>query len=1005
MSISVVNWYALLIIFERYRQHMRLLIKTVMRRRLMSNFKLIEERFINEIEAKGRLYLHEKSGAKLFAIENNDDNRVFSISFKTPPTDNTGLTHILEHSVLSGSKNFPTKEPFVDLAKGSLNTFLNALTFSDKTMYPIASKNEKDFYNLMEVYLDAVFYPNIYRYKEIFEQEGWHYDLNSMEEDITYKGVVYNEMLGAFSSPEEILFSRIMEVLYPNNCYGYEAGGDPEHIPELDYEAFLNYHKKYYHPSNCYIYLYGNGKIDEMLEVIDKKYLCKFDRGYEATIDLQEHFEAKISKTMYYPVSSEEEEEDGTYLSLNYVTGKATDSELSIALDILEYILLETPASPLKKTLIESDIGRDVIGNFDQGILQPMFNIVVKDSNLSEKDKFIRLTQNTLKKLVNNGIDRKLIEASINSLEFKLREANGDDTPKGLLYGIRCMDSWLYNNDPFIHLQYEKTLSSIKEKANNGYFEQLIQKYFIENTHSAFVALVPQKKLSDERANREAQRLEKYKDSLTKDALAKLLENNKKLRERQITPDSEEELSKIPLLSLSDISEAVKTTPMEEKRINGTKILHHISSTNGIVYLDLFFDTSAIEENELYYMALLSDVLSMLPTKKYSYGDLSNEIDIHTGGIGFDVDAYEEIDSGNIKPMFIVQAKALDTKLEELFSLLEEILNFTRFRNKKRILEIIREIKSDIEMDFIDEGHGLAVKKLCSYFSGYANYMEKLSGITYYNFVVELEENYDTLYRRTVDKLEKICRKIFTKENLTSSIVCNNKNYEQFSEVYPQFVDKLLNKVWKKAKYNLEPVNKNEGIINTGNIQHVAAGYNFKALGYNYNGHMQVLKNILSLDYLWKRIRLQEGAYGVFARFEMSGNAYFVSYRDPGLKNTLQVFNGISEFVKNFDISDREMRKYIIGTISGLDQPLSPEQAGQRNAELYFRNIKPEIMQREREEILTTDPDKIRELAPLIQALMEQKLFCVVGSESAINNNRDLFDKIYNVFDNNPTND
>lgn len=965
----------------------------------MSAYKLLEERYINEIEAVGRLYIHEKSGAKIFNIENTDDNRVFSISFKTPPIDNTGLTHILEHSVLSGSKNFPTKEPFVDLAKGSLNTFLNALTFSDKTMYPVASRNEKDFYNLMEVYLDAVFYPNIYTYKEIFEQEGWHYDINSKDEEITYKGVVYNEMLGAFSSPEEILFSRIMEVLYRDNCYGFEAGGDPDHIPELSYETFLNYHKKYYQPSNCYIYLYGNGNIDEMMKFIDEKYLKFFDRGNEFEISLQKAFETKENKILYYPVSSIEEEDDGTYLSLSYVTGMATDSELSIGLDILEYILLETPASPLRKALIEADIGRDVLGNFDQGILQPMFNIVVKDSNLTEKDKFIKIVNNTLKKLVRDGIEDKLIEASINSLEFKLREANGDDTPKGLLYGIRCMDSWIYNGDPFLHIQYEKALSSIKERSQRGYFEELIQKYLIDNVHSAFVALVPNKALSEARAASEAQKLQQYKKSLNEEELGRLLSSNLKLRERQIIPDSEEALLKIPLLSLSDISHSVDLIPILEKDINSTKVLHHSINTNKIVYLELFFDSSSIKYEELHYMTLLSDVLGMLGTKTYSYGELSNEIDIHTGEISFDVDAYEEIDTNRINPKFIVQAKSLDNKIEELLSIVENIINHTKFHNKKRIFEILREIKSDMEMDFIDEGHGLAVKRLSAYFSQYANYMEHLSGISYYNFINKLEENYDNSYPKIASILEKLCRKIFVKANLTSSIVCNAGVYEQFQGVYPQFVDKLLERMWKTENYVLEPVNKNEGIINTGNIQHVAKGYNFRALGYTYNGHMQVLKNILSLDYLWKRIRLQGGAYGVFARFEMSGNSYFVSYRDPELQTTLEVFDGASEYVKNFNISDREMRKYIIGTISGLDQPLSPEQVGQRNTEMYFRHIKPEIIKREREEVLCTDIAKIREFAPFIDKLMKHDIICVVGSEDVINNNKQLFNSVYNIFD------
>lgn len=965
----------------------------------MHAYKKLEERFIKEIGGTGCLYEHIRSGAKIFNITNEDDNKVFSISFKTPPMDNTGLTHILEHSVLSGSKNFPTKEPFVDLAKGSLNTFLNALTFSDKTMYPVASRNRKDFYNLMEVYLDAVFYPKIYEHKEIFEQEGWHYEINSAEEELRFQGVVYNEMLGAFSSAEEILFSRIMEVLYKDTCYGFEAGGEPDCIPELTYENFLNYHKNFYQPSNAYIYIYGDERIDDLLEFMDKKYLSHFERGAVAKIELQRAFEEPQSKLWEYPVSSVEEEDGNAYLSINYVTGLATDPELTIAMDILEYILLETPASPMKQALIDSELGTDVIGNFDQGILQPMFNIVLKYSDLKHKNDFMKIVQKTLKSVVQNGIEPKLIDAAINSLEFKLREANGEDTPRGLLYGVRCMDSFIYNENPYVHLEYEYSMTKIREKAHSGYFESLIQKYLLDNPHSAFIALVPSHKLYHSRIQMQQEKMKQIKFELCEDEIDLLIEKNKRLKERQITPDLEEDLLKIPLLSLEDIRNVTERPQVNEKQIEDCGILYTVMNTNDIIYMELFFDTAAVKKEDLLHMVLLSDLLGLISTKEYSYGELSNEVDIHTGGISFDVDAYEDIIDGTLYHKFIVQAKTLSSNLEKLFSLIVEILNHSKYRSKRRILELLREIRSDMEIGFIDEGHEIAVKRLCAYFSEYACHMENITGLSYYDFIVKMEEDYDKAYPSLVRMLERNAKKIFTRKHLTVSIVCDEQNYKQFERYYPQFVDNIVQKVWKTEKYDSDPVDKNEGVINTGSLQHIAKGYNFKTLGYSYSGEMQVLKNILSLDYLWKRIRLQQGAYGVFARFEMGGNAYFVSYRDPMLRSTLECFDQAADYVKIFEVSDREMTKYIIGTISALDQPLSPEQTGQRNSEMYFRRIKSEDLAREREEILGTTVEKIRTFAPMIEKLMKQNYYCAVGNEVSLRNEETLFDRIFNVFD------
>lgn len=963
-------------------------------------FRLIEERFIKEINSMARLYIHEKSGARLFHIENEDDNKVFSISFKTPPEDNTGLTHILEHSVLCGSRKFPTKEPFLDLAKGSLNTFLNALTFADKTMYPVASKNNKDFMNLIDVYLDAVFYPKIYECPEIFMQEGWHYDISKADEDITYKGVVYNEMLGAFSSPEEILMSKAMESLYPDTSYGFESGGDPKHIPRLKHNQFLEYHKKYYHPSNSYIYLYGNGDIAEQLRFLDMEYLNAFDKkDAECNLIIQKPFLKPTEDIIYYPVSSKDEEMDGTYFCRSYVTGNACDAELSIAFDILEYILLETPASPLKKALIDAEIGKDVIGNFNEGLLQPMFSIVLKDSNENEKNKFIDIIDKSLRDLVKNKVDKKIIEASINSMEFKFREAEGDDTPRGILFGVRCMDSWLYSEDPFLHLEYEATLNVIKDKAYDNYFEDLIEKYLINNPHSSHLTLVPRFGLAEERADVMRSELQEYKRSLTENELSKLIDDNRKLSERQLKPDSDENLEKIPLISLKDISPLVTMPPLEIREECGVDILYHNVFTNQIVYFDLLFDTSAVDREILPYMSLLSDVMGMVKTTKLSYGEISNEIDIHTGGIDFNVEVYEEVSSKKFHPKFIVESKALAHKLPHLIELLNDIINDSIFNDKKRLKEIIQETKSDLEMELMDDGHAVAAKRLCSYFSTHAYYIEILTGISYYNFICELEDNFNKKFNEIVKNLERVRQIIFNKSNLIVSLTCQEEEYKQFKEVFPQFVDKLHDEKSESVDYETPYFSKNEGFYTSGNVQYVAKGYNYRDLGYSYSGHMQVLKNILSLDYLWNRVRVQGGAYGTFARFEMSGNMYFVSYRDPNLMETITIYDEIESYINEFDVNEREMQKYIIGTINDFDQPLTPSQVSQRADEFYFRKITEEDMQRERDEVLKTKPGDIRKFTKMILDAMGKDYICVVGSERKIKENIKRFNKVISVFE------
>lgn len=964
-------------------------------------FRLLEEKSIKETNSTARLFQHEKSGARLFYMENDEDNKVFSVTFRTPPTDSTGLPHILEHSVLCGSRKFPTKEPFVELVKGSLNTFLNAFTFGDKTMYPVASRNNKDFENLMDVYLDSVFYPNIYKYPEILMQEGWHYELEDTEDELRYKGVVYNEMKGALSSPESVLSRKLQETLFPDTPYGFESGGDPEVIPELTQEEFLAFHKKYYHPSNCYMFLYGEMDVLDRMKFIDEAYLKDFEAiSVDSAIPVQKAFDSMKSYELEYPISVQEDEKDKTYLSINYATGLSTDSELYLAMEILEHILLGTPASPLKKALIEAGLGKDVFGKYDNSILQPVFSVVVKNSNVDKKEEFVKTVLDTLKKLVSEGLDGQLVEAAVNLKEFQLREADFEGYPKGLIYNIKIMDSWLYDRDPTMHLSYEHIFEKLRPELKNRYFERLIEEYLIKNTHSSMLVLKPRKGMSEAKDEETRAKLRSIKSKLTQSQLQQLAEQTKELRDWQNTPDTPEKLQLIPMLSIKDIARKGELLPQKVREEAGVKVLAHHLFTNEIVYADLLFDTTAVPQELLPYIPLLAGILGKVSTQNHGYAELSKEIDMHTGGIRFSAQVYgEKNDDSKYHPVFSVRGRALTGKLPRMFELMREIITKTRFDDVKRIKEIIQESKSRIEMRISNEGYTIACKRLFSYFSAEGSYLETITGLTYYKFIADIERNFESRIEEVKEKLQRLTELIFRKEGLVAGVTCEEEGYEAFGKNLGLMLRELSPAKHTPVQYSFESKPLNEGLMTQGKVQYVAQGYNFIKLGYPYTGKLQVLRTISRYSYLWNRIRVQGGAYGAFSGFEKNGNMFLVSYRDPNLKETLKVYDEMHDYLKNFQIDEREMTKYIIGTVSKLDLPLTPFMKGERAIENYMRRITPEDLQKERDEILSTSQKDIRELSDMMLELMKRKSYCVLGSEMKIKENRELFGSLVDVFD------
>ncbi|SHH63443.1 insulinase family protein [Clostridium grantii] len=963
-------------------------------------FKLIEMKEVNEINSLYRLFQHEKSGARLMNLQNDDHNKVFAIGFRTPPNDDTGVAHIMEHSVLCGSRKFPIKDPFVELAKGSLNTFLNAMTYPDKTVYPVASMNEQDFFNLMDVYLDAVFYPNIYKYPEILMQEGWHYELNQKEEDVTYKGVVYNEMKGAFSSPEDVLYRNIEKTLFPDTCYGYESGGDPVSIPNLTYNEFLDFHKKYYHPSNSYIYLYGNGDLDSQLQFIDEGYLDNFNKiEIDSSIELQKGFEEPKEIESEYAISDKDDCVDKTYLNLNFVVGENTDKENYLAFNILEYLLLETSAAPLKKALIDANLGKDVFGFYDSSIRQPIFSIVVKNSNVEEKERFKEVVVDTLTDLVKNGIDKKLIEGGLNAKEFALREADTRSYPKGLVHFSKAMSSWLYDEQPLIHIEYEETLKIVKKALNTNYFEELIEKHLLNNNHSSLIVLKPKKGLAEEKIQSIKDKLKKYKESLSEEQMEKLISDTKALIERQQSGETEEDLRKVPLLSLEDIDPNIEEIFVDEQEEQGVKIISREDFTNKIVYSRMLFNSTGVDFNDLPYVGLLSNVLGGVDTEKHNYMDLANEINIATGGIGFSAVTYmKNGDADTFYPRFNIRSKVLSSKIEILNELIIEIINTSKFDDKKRLKEIIQEMKSRLEMAIYDSGHLVAANRNFVYFSKGSHYDDIISGLEFYKFIVDIDKNFDSKWQQVAEKLNQVSKKIFNKNNLTLALTCDKEDFIKVKNHLPHFINNLNDDKIEYNSYNIVLSQKNEALLTQSDVQYVTKGFNFIKLGYKYSGSLLVLKTISSLDYLWNKVRVLGGAYGSFATFGRSGNMVLASYRDPNLKETLDIYDDMKTYLENFDVDTREMTKYIIGTISNLDTPLTPSMKLDKAISCYMSGVSNEDLQRERNEVLNTSPEKIREFSKMVEAVMKENSICVLGNEIKIKENKDLFNELVDIF-------
>ncbi len=956
-------------------------------------YELLQQERLEDIRSDGYLLRHKKSGARVLVLENDDENKVFNIAFRTPPTDSTGVAHILEHSVLCGSRLFPSKDPFVELVKGSLNTFLNAMTYPDKTMYPVASCNDKDFCNLMHVYLDAVFYPNIYQKEEIFRQEGWSYQLESAEDELTYNGVVYNEMKGAYSSPEDVMEMEIMNSLFPDTTYGVESGGDPMHIPELKYEDFLAFHKKYYHPSNSYIYLYGNMDAEERLIWMDREYLSSFDAcAVDSEIKLQEPFEEPKEVYCKYPVSEGDELEDNTYLSYNAVAGTVLDVDLSNAFAVLEYALLSAPGAVLKQALLDAGIGKDILSSYEGGIYQPFFSIIAKNANREQLGAFREVIRRTLMETAEHGIDKKALLAGINTMEFKAREADYGTYPKGLMYGLDVFSSWLYDeNRPFDYLEMD-VFGRLKKYVETGYFEDMIRKYLLDNPHASYVVVEPECGLTARNDREVSEKLKAYRNSLSEQEIQELVEKTAALRAFQETPSTPEELAKIPMLTREDIGKKAAGFQNTEYDWEGTTVLHHDVFTNRIAYLDLLFDISRVDREDIPYLGLLKSVLGMVNTENYTYQDLNNEINMNTGGIMAGLNVYPVLGTDNeIRAFAGIRSRVLYDKLPFALEMAEEILLRSKPEDDRRLYEIVAKLKSRVAMQLSSSGHSTAAGRALSYFSQINAFNDAIGGIAFYQLIDELEKNFEEKKQELKEKLRLMIKELIHREGLFVSLTADKEGLEAVREPLMRFMSHLPHTDIPVKENSLILEKKNEGFMTPGQVQYVARTGNFIKAGYAYTGLLRIVKVMMSYDYLWTNIRVKGGAYGCMSSFGRTGDSYFVSYRDPNLRATNEVYDGVPEYLESFDADEREMTKYIIGTVSELDTPLTPSTKGRRSLNAYFSGITYEDMQRERDEVLNASPEQIRALASLVRSVLDEQAVCVIGNEEKIRKDSDLF--------------
>ena len=1020
---------------------------------VLNKYEVVSSEYLEDIGCEGWLLAHRKTGARIALLPSEDDNKVFYIGFRTPPTNSKGMAHIVEHTVLCGSRDFPVKDPFIELAKGSLNTFLNAMTYPDKTVYPVASCNDADFRNLMHVYLDAVFYPNIYREENIFRQEGWHYEMEDVDGPITINGVVYNEMKGALSSPDDVLGRSIYGALYPHTPYAVESGGDPVYIPELSYEEYLDFHRRYYHPSNSYIYMYGNMDLEERLLYMDEAYLSAFDRlEIDSGIPQEPVFDAPVEKVEHYSVLQKEDEAGKSYLSFNLsLAENGLDGALNLAFKVLDYVLCDAEGAPIKKALRDKGIGEDVYSMLELGIRQPGYTIVSKYTDPERKQEFVDTILGTLEKIVREGLGDRALLASINHFEFNYREANFGTYPKGLVYGLGALDTWLYDDKaPFINLKVGPVFEELRSKIGKGYFEQLIKRYMLDNPHRAIVVMTPETGLTEKMTARLREKLDALAASLTKEERQKIIDDLAGLRQWQEKEESEEDRAKIPMLSRDELDKKAKPYVNVVEKVDATEgvtLISHPLTTGGIDYLTFMFDISQLPARFFPYLGIFKTLIGVLDTEKYSYADLDQEVNIMTGGVGSTIGIYTiEGEPGRYRMMMEITSKALHANMKSVFDLVQEIAMRTKWNSPARILEVLEEERAGMQAELPAAGHATALVRAKSYFSEPSMIMDSFSGITGFRTLDRIcsvlektrgakaaaggEDEKGAVSADGAAVAESTACAAGGKD--TSGALCVAQEPEEIMEILAEMAgymfraDRLMVDCTAEQedlaavkeeiavfcrglhpsqtaeqdlaqygeRFAITPVRKNEGFTTAGQVQFVCRAGRFDRKGLTYTGAMRVLRVILGYEYLWYKVRMTGGAYGCMSGFSRDGSAFFVSYRDPHLGQTLETFEDAPAFIREYEADERAMTKSIIGAVSVLDHPMTPPVYGKYSLTGYITGVSIEKLQKERDELLSCTVEDIRALADQLDEFLDENCLCVVGSDEKLRSQEERFDAI-----------
>jgi presequence protease len=947
-------------------------------------FKLIREETITEFSTRARVYKHVKTGAQLISLANSDENKVFGVAFATPPEDSTGIAHILEHSVLCGSKKYPSKEPFIELAKGSLNTFLNAMTYPDKTIYPVASQNTQDLYNLVDVYLDAVFFPNITEWT--LRQEGWHYELDAPDAQMIYKGVVFNEMKGAYASPERQLYVRQARALYPDTPYSVDSGGDPAVIPDLTYAQFKRFHETYYHPSNALIWWYGDDDESERLSRLDAV-LSEFDKK---KIAVRIPKQKKFTTPKHINAAYDSDDGDGAaknYVSISWLLTDALDIETNMALETLGGILLGTPASPLRKALIDSGFGEDAMGGFDDGLRQTSFQAGMKGVAPENVDKIEPLIFDTLKRLSKEGIEPEMIEAVMNTTEFRMREMNTGGTPRGLVMMLWSLSTWLHNGDPLEPLRFEAPLSALKTRlaAGERMFESLIDKHLLKNKHRVTLTMSPDKTVREQADAAERARLDAARAKMTPQELEEIIAQTHQLKQMQETPDAPEALAKIPVLKLADIDRENKHTPSELINSPAGAIMLHDLPTNGIVYVDLGFDMRHVPAADVPMLGLMGQVLLGMGTSSEDFVKLSQRIGRKTGGLRASGLTGMRRDDGALASWFVLRGKATPAQTDDLFALIHDVLHDARLDNRERFKQIVLETKAGLESGVVSAGHRVASSRLRARFNPADWYAEQTGGFSYLQFIRELATRVDADWPGVLAQLERMRAALVNRNAMLANVTLDRDTWRSIQPKLEALMGKMPAVSQPLQTWPVADFPAAEGLTIPSQVNYVAKSADLSKLGVAPRGSTLVINNYLNTVYLWDRVRVQGGAYGGFSSYDnRSGVFTFASYRDPNLVKTLSNYDGAAAHLHGLELDEAEVHKCIIGVIGDMDSHELPDAKGYSALTRHLLGISDDSRQQVREEVLGTTAGDFNAFGELLAKFNAVADVVVVGPANGI---------------------